>query len=61
MSRDAQFFREQAELQRAAASEATLDNVRERCERAAVSWEAMATRSEATERRRVERGARPAL
>ncbi|AXJ96042.1 MULTISPECIES: hypothetical protein [unclassified Sphingomonas] len=60
MSRDTHFFREQAELQRTAAAQATLDNVRERCERAATSWEAMAARSELTERRRGEREARTA-
>lgn len=46
MADDAAFFRSQAALQRATAMESTLDNVRERCERAAASWDAMASRAE---------------
>jgi hypothetical protein len=60
MSNDATFFRQQATTQRAAAAEADLDNVRERCERAASSWEAMASRAERTEKLRADRQAMPA-
>ena len=49
MSDNPQFFRARAAAERAAADEATLDNVRDRCDRAARSWEAMAARAERTE------------
>jgi len=55
MSNDAAFFRRQASTQRVDASAATLDNVRERCERAAASWDAMATRAERTDKLRADR------
>ncbi len=55
MSNDAAFFRRQASTQRLEASAATLDNVRQRCERAAASWDAMATRAERTDTLRAER------
>ena len=55
MSNDAAFFRRQAITQREAASAATLDNVRERCERAAASWDAMAVRAERTDKLRADR------
>ncbi len=55
MSNDAAFFRRQASTQRDAASAATLDNVRERCERAASSWDAMAIRAERTDKLRADR------
>ena len=42
------FFRSRAEAERAAADSATLDNVRDRCDRAARAWEAMAVRAERT-------------
>lgn len=58
MSNDAAFCRRQAMIQRGAADVATLDNVRERSERAAASWEAMAARAERTEGLRVKRLAR---
>lgn len=46
MANDAPFYRRQANLQRADAAAATLANVRERCERAALSWDEMAARAE---------------
>ncbi|RDE05764.1 hypothetical protein [Sphingomonas aracearum] len=46
MSRDAVFFRSQALVERNNAAQATLQNVRERCERASASWDAMAVRAE---------------
>jgi hypothetical protein len=55
MSNDAAFFRRQADTQRVEASAATLDNVRERCERAAASWDAMALRAERTDKLRADR------
>ena len=55
MSSDATFFRKQADLERSNATEATLDNVRDRCERAASSWEAMAIRAERTQTMREQR------
>ena len=55
MSSDALFFRRQATVQREAAAEATLTNVRERCERAAASWETMASRAERTDKLRTDR------
>ena len=55
MSNDIHFCRTQALTQRTAAAEATLDNVRERCERAAASWEAMASRAERVVKLRSER------
>ena len=61
MSRDDIFFRNQAELERANAADATLQNVRERCERAASSWEAMAVRAERAELGRAAAAARSAL
>lgn len=57
-SKSAAFCRRQAAEQHVAAAEAVLANVRERCVRAAASWEAMAARAELTERRRdAQRGA----
>lgn len=44
-----QFYREQAAQQRAAADAATLQNVRERCLRAAYTWATLAAKSEQTE------------
>jgi hypothetical protein len=38
-----EFYRQQAAEQKIAADAATLDNVRERCERAAEAWESLAT------------------
>lgn len=41
-----QFYRTQATAQQFAADTATLQNVRERCERASIAWAALADRSE---------------
>jgi hypothetical protein len=46
MANDAAFYRDRAELERANAGATNLANVRERCERAAASWDAMAVRAE---------------
>jgi hypothetical protein len=40
-----QFYADQAAEQRVLAESATLDNVRERCERAARAWDTLATRT----------------
>lgn len=48
------FYRTQAEQQQAAADTATLQNVRERCQRAADAWMALATRTERSDTARVE-------
>jgi hypothetical protein len=63
LSDNALFYRKQAETERANADAAVLANVRERCERAAASWEAMASRAERTDtlRRQREASARPAV
>ena len=58
MADNPQFYRARAAEQHEAASEATLDNVRERCSRAAKAWETMADRAERTETMRHEREAR---
>lgn len=62
MTDNALFYRKQAETERLNASQASLSNVRERCERAASSWEAMASRAERTDtlRRQREAGVRSA-
>ena len=57
MADDAQFYRARAEQERANAQAARLDNVRERCDRAATTWEAMAVRAEQTQVRRAAREA----
>lgn len=51
-------YRTRAAEQWAAADEATLENVRERCERAAKAWETMADRAERTETMRHQREAK---
>ena len=63
MSDNALFYRKQAETERANAADAPLDNVRERCERAAQSWDAMAARAERTDtlRRQREAAVRPTV
>ena len=58
MADNPNFYRARAAEQHAAADEATLDNVRERCTRAARAWETMADRAERTETMRHEREAR---
>lgn len=42
-------FRDEAARQRSAAEASPLQNVRDRCERAAQAWEALAVRSERTD------------
>lgn len=49
------FYRSQAKTAETAASEATLDNVRDRCLRSAAAWNDMAARAELTDRLRTER------
>lgn len=49
------FFLARAAQERANAEAAVLDNVRERCDRAAHAWEVMADRSQRTAIARVER------
>lgn len=61
MADTCRFYRARAAEQRNAAVQATLDNVRERCERAALAWEVMADRAERTETLRLQREGRPAL
>lgn len=62
MADTAAFYRERAAAERANADVATLDNVRERCDRAASSWNAMAVRAERTQTLRATReGLSPAL
>ena len=50
------FYREQAIKATADAAAASLDNVRERCLRAAAAWEQMAERIERTDAMRAARG-----
>lgn len=52
-----EFYRARAEEQRALSEGATLDNVRERCDRAASAWETMAVRAERTQVMRTQREA----
>lgn len=52
MTQNSTFFRTQAGLQRDAAADATLDNIRDRCERAAASWDMLAVRAERAEKGR---------
>ena len=61
MADTAAFYRERATIERANADLATLDNVRERCDRAANSWNAMAVRAERTQTLRATREGSPAL
>ena len=48
------FYREQAAQQQIAADAATLQNVRERCQRAAEAWAALADRSERADNTRIQ-------
>lgn len=48
MADDITLYRARAEAEMANAKAATLDNVRERCERAAQAWTEMADRAELT-------------
>lgn len=52
-----EFYRARAEEQRTLSEAATLDNVRERCDRAASAWETMAVRAERTQTMRSQREA----
>ena len=58
MADNPEFYRARAAEQHAAADEAVLDNVKERCERAAAAWDAMAARAERTETMRHAREAK---
>ena len=60
MSTHHEFYLERAAAARREANEATLDNVRERCLRAAAAWDEMAARAARTERMRAETEARKA-
>ncbi|MEO1967108.1 MAG: hypothetical protein ABGW87_00160 [Sphingomonadaceae bacterium] len=57
MSQSYEFYSERARESEAAAAEATLDNVRERAERAAKTWRALADQAKSVSamRERVER------
>ncbi len=52
-----EFYRARAVEQRTLSEAATLDNVRERCDRAASAWETMAARAERTQVMRTQREA----
>ncbi|MGI4877238.1 MAG: hypothetical protein ACRYG4_07110 [Janthinobacterium lividum] len=54
---DLLFYRDQASKQQEDANAAILDNIRERCQRAANAWNSMADRLERTEEMRVRRRA----
>lgn len=60
MSTQHQFYADRAAEMRRDAAAANLDNVRDRCLRAAIAWEAMASRALRTERSRAETEARKA-
>jgi len=57
MAENPEIYRERAALERANAAAASLDNVRDRCERAARAWEVMAERIDRTTELRTEREA----
>ncbi|HEX4693225.1 hypothetical protein [Sphingomonas sp.] len=50
-----ELYRNRAAMERANADASSLDNVRDRCERAARAWEDMASRLERTAALRIER------
>jgi 3-deoxy-D-arabino-heptulosonate 7-phosphate (DAHP) synthase len=54
MSSQFEFYRTRALEARADAEAATLDNVRERCLRAALAWDAMAARAERSDNHRAQ-------
>lgn len=54
MSSQLDFYRARASEARADADAATLDNVRDRCLRAAAAWEAMAARAERSDAHRAQ-------
>jgi len=60
MSQQREFFIARAEEARRDADNATLDNVRERCLRAANAWDVMAERAHRSERHRIADAARKA-
>jgi hypothetical protein len=60
MSNQHDFYVARADEARAAADAATLDNVRERCLRAAAAWDAMATRTRRSDTMRADQEARKA-
>lgn len=60
MSTSHQFYADRAAEMRRDAAAASLDNVRDRCLRAAAAWDAMASRALRTERSRSEHEARKA-
>ena len=60
MSSNREFYSERAAAARRDADAASLDNVRDRCLRAAAAWDAMAARAARTERGRAETEARKA-
>lgn len=55
MADSPELYRNRAAIERANAAASSLDNVRDRCERAARAWEEMASRLERTSALRVER------
>jgi hypothetical protein len=61
MSTHHEFYLERAAAARRDASEANLDNVRDRCLRAAAAWDEMASRAARTERMRAETEAKKAM
>lgn len=60
MADTSEFYRNRAAVERANAATSSLDNVRDRCERAALAWEKMADRIEHTSAMRAEREGRAA-
>jgi hypothetical protein len=59
-STNLEFFRARAAEAHAAAQAATLDHVRERCQRSEAAWEALAHKAERSERLREEESKRKA-
>ena len=59
-SSNLEFFRARAAEAHADAETATLDNVRERCQRSEAAWEALAHKAARSERLRAEEAARKA-
>ncbi|MGI4731474.1 MAG: hypothetical protein ACRYFW_06980 [Janthinobacterium lividum] len=57
MNDNPDFYRTRADEEQANADAATLDNVRDRCERAAKAWATMADRAERTQTMRLTREA----
>ncbi|KQR88141.1 hypothetical protein [Sphingomonas sp. Leaf343] len=55
MSDDAAFYRNRAIVERTNSEAATLQNVKDRCDRAASTWEQMAVRAERTQVMRAQR------